>query len=112
MKKRSVMIINIANDFSIVPSGRFKSKGPHSGESFREDFLVPALKGNEYISVEIDGTAGYQTSFLEEAFGGLVRHRIDSKENILRRITIVSNNPAYSFYKTLILEFIEDAVAE
>jgi hypothetical protein len=103
------MTINIARDFSPYPAGRFFSDGPDSGQRFREQFLVPELsKGGELI-VEIDGTDGYQTSFLEEAFGGLVRFRHISKDELLRRLKIVNEDPAYAIYKDLIEEFIRTA---
>jgi len=35
--------------------------------------LIPALEQNEEVLVELDGVVGYGSSFLEEAFGGLVR---------------------------------------
>ncbi len=68
--------IDLANDFSETPGGRFRSDGPHSGEEFRDDVLVPILE--EYgeaarIAIKIDGVYGFPTSFLEETFGGLAR---------------------------------------
>lgn len=66
-------IINIANDFSVFPGGRYPSDGKYSGEEFRESILIPALKSEDSLIVELDGTRGYGSSFLEEAFGGLVR---------------------------------------
>ena len=41
------------------------------------------------IIINLDGTAGYATSFLEEAFGGLVR---DLKRRISPYLTIVTEN--------------------
>ena len=66
-------IIDIGKDFSRYPAGRYTSDGPFRGESFRSKFLVPALNNNHKIIVLLDDTAGYGSSFLEEAFGGLVR---------------------------------------
>ena len=66
-------VINIANDFSRAPAGRYISDGPNSGERFRDQWLVPALKADSSVILEMDGTRGYGSSFLEEAFGGLVR---------------------------------------
>jgi hypothetical protein len=67
-------VINIEKDFSRYPAGRFKADGPHSGERFREELLIPALKSCEgKIIVEFDGARGLGSSFLEEAFGGLIR---------------------------------------
>ena len=93
----------------MVPVGRHRTDGPDSGQRFREDFLEPALKEHDRISVNIDGTAGYHSSFLEEAFGGLVRRGIGDSDEILRRIDVVSNDDAYTMYKDLIVYFIKVA---
>lgn len=67
-------VIYIEKDFSRYPAGRFKADGPYSGERFREELLIPALKNCEgKVIVEFDGARGLGSSFLEEAFGGLVR---------------------------------------
>ena len=63
-------IINIARDFSKTPAGRYLTDGPFSGEHFRESVLLPALQTHELLKVDLDGTLGYGSSFLEEAFGG------------------------------------------
>jgi hypothetical protein len=68
-----MIVINIAKDFTRFPSGRFKKNGETSGQAFREKFLEQPLKEGQEITVELDGTIGYGSSFLEEAFGGLVR---------------------------------------
>jgi hypothetical protein len=65
--------INVANDFTRFPSGRYAQNGDTSGEAFRQRFLEPAIKNREEITIQLDGTIGYGSSFLEEAFGGLVR---------------------------------------
>ena len=66
-------LISVASDFSPSPAGRYLNDGPYPGEAFRDRLLVPALKSNERVVVNLDGTDGYGSSFLEEAFGGLVR---------------------------------------
>ena len=65
--------IYIAKDFSKFPAGRFVGDGPFSGQQFRRSLLVPALKEHVSVEVNLDGTLGFGSSFLEEAFGGLVR---------------------------------------
>lgn len=65
--------INIATDFSRYPAGRHLDDGPFSGERFRKDFLLPILKTGQRAKIKFDGARGYGSSFLEEAFGGLVR---------------------------------------
>ncbi len=70
--------IHIANDYSDTPGSRFESEGPFSGERFRDEMLIPkyeeALAKDEKLVINLDGGYGYATSFLEEAFGGMVRH--------------------------------------
>jgi len=66
-------MINIARDFSRAPAGRYVTDGPNSGERFRDQILIPALNKKDTITLELDGTRGYGSSFLEEAFGGLKR---------------------------------------
>ncbi len=66
-------IVNIAKDFTEFPSGRYQENGTTSGEEFRKKFLVPAAIGGNETTIQLDGTIGYGSSFLEEAFGGLVR---------------------------------------
>lgn len=64
-------------DFTEFPGPRYISLGPNSGEEFRLKYLIPAI--NEYgssIAVDLDGTMGYGSSFLEESFGGLVREGV------------------------------------
>ena len=66
-------------DFSITPGSRYRDEGKksHSGQEFREDFLEPNFKKiidtDKKIIVNLDGTIGYGTSWLEEVFGGLAR---------------------------------------
>ncbi len=66
-------MINVARDFSPFAAGRHTADGPYSGERFREEILLPSLSQNAHVTVDLDGTLGLGSSFLEEAFGGLVR---------------------------------------
>ena len=83
--------INIARDFTVTPGGRYKAEGPFSGEEFREKLLEPHFteaSTSSEVSVILDGTEGYATSFLEEAFGGLARKY--GKENCQERLKFIS----------------------
>lgn len=65
--------IDIAKEFSRFPFGRFTNQSDTSGEKFRNDILVPALNEYDVVTIVLDGAKGYGSSFLEEAFGGLMR---------------------------------------
>lgn len=82
--------IHVARSFSKFPAGRFRSDGPYSGERFRDDFLVPALRSNPKVTVLLDGAMGYGSSFLEEAFGELVRKSGFSVKELHNRLTVFS----------------------
>jgi hypothetical protein len=67
------MTIYVARDFTKMPCVRRPEDGPHSGAEFRDKILLPALRSNETVTVDMDGVLTLGSSFLEEAFGGLVR---------------------------------------
>lgn len=86
--------VSVARDFRDRPGGRFPWEGPNSGEEFRERVLMQsyhkAREQDSALIVDLDGTSGYASSFLEEAFGGMIRKRYAEKEDFLRRLTILS----------------------
>lgn len=69
--------LNVAAEFTPTPGPRKRSEGEFSGEEFLSVLLRPrfksALEAGTVLRVNLDGAAGYPTSFLEEAFGGLAR---------------------------------------
>jgi hypothetical protein len=83
--------IRIASEYSSILGGRHISDGQFSGEDFRENHLkkiFESLKSDERLIIDFDGTYGYPTSFLEEAFGGLAR--IYGSQIILSKIDFIS----------------------
>ena len=103
--------INIAKDFSDVPAGRNSEDGEFNGEVFRDKHLKPALekiaKGDKVI-VNINDVEGYGSSFLEEAFGGLIRTG-DYKYQDLKEKMEIKSNSVFSMYKKIIESYMEDA---
>jgi hypothetical protein len=100
--------VNIATDFSRHPGGRVPKDGPFNGETFRKRLLEPALRGNtEKLVVILDGIRGSGSSFLEEAFGGLVRAGF-AKEDLLKRIEFRGGSVSV---RAEIMEYIESAEA-
>lgn len=88
-------VIDIAKDFSKYPAGRVVTDGNFSGERLRDDYLLPALNENAKITVILDGTRGYGSSFLEESFGGLVRVHGFAADELIARIDFISSRPIY-----------------
>ena len=103
--------INISEDYTSCPGGRYVEDGEGNGTTFREKFLRPVM-GNEsvpVVEVVLDGAAGYPSSFLEEAFGGLVREDGFSVHDVLEKFVFVANEPGYARYIDLISQYIQQA---
>lgn len=102
--------IDVGKMFSIYPAGRYETDGPFSGERFRKELLVPALRTKERVRILLDGTRGYGSSFLEEVFGGAVRAGELTYTDFVDRLELV-----YRRDPTLIDEiaaYVRDAIAE
>lgn len=74
-------IYKVVNKFP-YPGARYEKLGPYSGESFKK-YLHKIIIDNygvdfninlfNRIVIDLDGSPGYGSSFLEEGFGGLIR---------------------------------------
>jgi len=96
-KTMSAIRISVANDFSYTPGSRYRSEGEYSGEEFLEDHALPAFEEARErkvkLVIDLDGVAGYATSFLEETFGGLSREF--GPEAVRRRVEVVTEDDPY-----------------
>lgn len=84
-------LLNVGKQFSRFPAGRYRSDGPASGEKFRDEVLIPLLKAHDLVTIELDDTLGYGSSFLEEAFGGAVRAGVAAAD-LGRKIELVTED--------------------
>jgi hypothetical protein len=104
----TVATISIAKQFSETPAGRTREDGPDSGQRFREELLVPMLTDNEVVEVDLDGTLGYGSSFLEEAFGGLIRSAGMTERGLKKKLKIKDSR---RFYEQRIWTYIKEAMS-
>ena len=106
------MELKISRDYSKMPGGRYRKDGSYSGEDFREKHLIPlyerAKESGEILIVNFDGGYGYATSFLEEAFGGLVRSLGD--RSILSHLEFVSDDDSNTIVK--VIAYIKGAIGD
>lgn len=106
-----MVTINIVKEFSRTPGPRYISEGDFSGELFRKEILLPHIKEamtqNCKITVDLDGASGYGTSFLEEAFGGLIRIDLIPYEFLKNNLIIKSDED--DIYIDEINEYMEHA---
>lgn len=103
MKEKYIKVIK---DFNESPYGRYKTDGPGceltSGETFRQDYLAPALRAFDKVHVDLTGYNRYGRSFLDEAFGGLIREEGFSGDDLESKLT----------YEHALVGRIEDVIKE
>ena len=84
--------IKMGRDFSPCPGGRVREDGPRCAEAFREDTLRPALEAEDVVVLHLDCAEGYGSSFLDEAFGGLVRSGRYTAGQLRRKLRLESRD--------------------
>jgi hypothetical protein len=103
------MNLSIAKEFSVTPGPRSKADGEFSGEEFLEKLLIPKFReaedAGETLAVDLDGTEGYATSFLEAAFGELARRF--GKEKVQKILVFKSDDEPFLIGE--IQRYIEEA---
>jgi hypothetical protein len=101
--------IDIGKEFSPYPGGRDRKDGKYNGTDFRENLLAPALKEFDEVTIIIDNAMGYGSSFLEEAFGGLIRNHSFNLITLKRKMNIQYKRQVYEMFNDAIWEYIEEA---
>lgn len=99
------MTIRMTVDFSKLPGEIDELHGTNTGEKFRNNYLIPVydycLVRDENLNINFCNSHGYAASFLEEAFGGMVRNGYDGKQ-MLRKMN----------FKTEEEPLLEDSIVE
>lgn len=85
-------IVIKVSEFSRYPTGRYREHSNSSGEEFRDDYLLPALKKSSSVVIILDGTEGYGSSFLDEAFAQIPESNDFSLKDIRGRVEFVSES--------------------
>ncbi|WP_375379446.1 STAS-like domain-containing protein [Hymenobacter volaticus] len=72
MNNDNTQVIRV-RDYTRTPGPRYEDEGDYSGQWFRSTVLEPAFERatstGQVLTVNLDGTHGFATSFLEEVFG-------------------------------------------
>jgi len=91
------MTIKFRDDFCEYPGSRSRDISHHSAEEFYEDLLEPkyieAIANGVRLTIDLDGTAGYAGSFLDEAFGRL-GHKFGF-DDVKYRLELISTEQPY-----------------
>jgi len=106
MIEKKEVSIDVGSEFTPFPAGRHREDGRYSGQAFRENVLLGSLSDGLIVTVYLDSAVGYGSSFLEEAFGGLIRSHELTFHQLKKQLNLKSTD------KYLIEEiwgYIEDA---
>ena len=106
-----VQEIVVAKAYTPTPAGRLRTDGPFSGQRFREEILIPALRSGGIVELNLDGMVSLPSSFWEESTGGLVRAGF-APELLNERMKIVTTDPLLSVFVDMARRFITDAAAK
>jgi len=68
---------------------------------------MPVLKTHDQVRIVLDGASGYPPSFLEEAFGGLIREGFSAEE--VRKSLHIAAGPAFEAYVRMIWDYVDKA---
>lgn len=97
----------VVSEFSHAPSGRYRTDGPYSGEAFREDVLVPALGEFDRVEIHLDGPRGYPSSFVDEAFAGVLRIDNLAKSDVREKVFLFYSDAKLEPYISTIMGALE-----
>ncbi|EQM48172.1 hypothetical protein D051_0730 [Vibrio parahaemolyticus VPCR-2010] len=70
----------------------YRTDSKKSGESLREDHLVPLLSEDDAAITLKLNTNGLSSGILEEAFAGLVRVHGFTKDELIQRLSLLSED--------------------
>ncbi len=95
VKKMTEILYSIAEEFTPFPAGRTPEEGDFSGQAFRKVLTekLQKLKANDKLVIDLHGLKMAGSSFLEEAFGGLVRLGIFSAEMLHDKMSFATDKP-------------------
>lgn len=105
----TVHTIHVARDFTPFPSGRFPEDGPGNGADFRDRHLAPPLAAGKTVSVVFDDACGFPHSFLDEAFGGLVRVCGLDPDSLRRQLQLRTSDPELQPFVDVAYQAIQEA---
>lgn len=106
------MKYDLGKEFHVYPMGR------PLGEQFRQEVLVPKLRqiqllgDKDNLEISFDACRSFGSSFLEEAFGGLVRKGFFSKDFLLQRLDISAKSKEKIFFVEMTKSYIKNAQPE
>ena len=95
-------VYHIASAWSPTPRGRNERDlvGSKHGEAFRKTVLLDLLQGDRVITFDFDGTTYVGPSFIDEAFGGLIRKERLAPQYVRDHVKVASRRDP-----TIVTEF-------
>lgn len=92
--------------YTDTPIGRDALDGPKNGSDYRDKYVIPALDDYQMVRLDFTKTMGTTPSFLEEIFGGIIRKRILTPQELKRRMEVIYK---YESVKRNVVNYINEA---
>lgn len=96
-------VIDVGNDFSKFPAGRYAADGPNNGTKFREEFLIPALFEHKHVVLDFTEVEFLPVSWLSEVFSNTAVAAMRA------RVSVYTSDPHHWPYTNLAAKMMEDA---
>lgn len=92
MNLNNEFVFRFAHEFTDIPIGRFRTDGDLSAEVFRDDILIPLLANHNKVILDLNGVFGFGSSFLDEAFCGIIRRKLYTVDELLTKLEIICDD--------------------
>ena len=109
--------IDIGKEFAINPRGVRHEDSDVSAQRFREEFLEPIFTSPEKYSRPVkivlhNAVGGFGASFLDEAFGELVRKKLITPANFDDTFELVADRGGFWLFARMIRTLVAEAAQE
>lgn len=92
--------------YTDTPIGRNALDGPKNGADYRDRYVIPAFDEYQMVKLDFTNTMGTTPSFLEEIFGGIVREKILTPQELKIRTDVIYK---YESVRRNVIKYINEA---
>lgn len=92
--------------YTDTPIGRDSLDGPKNGADYRDNYVIPEFDRYQIVKLDFTKTMGTTPSFLEEVFGGIVRKRVLTPDELIRRTDVIYK---YESVRRNVIKYIKEA---
>lgn len=92
--------------YTDTPIGRNTLDGPKNGAHYRDNYVIPEFDNYQIVKLDFTKTMGTTPSFLEEIFGGIIRKKVMSPQELINRTDVIYK---YESVRRNVIKYINEA---